>query len=72
MQDIKRGCEKMLRLRTYKNSDARKIVSWLTEEEAFSKMGGRKITLAFIRGAVSAFCCSPTGGRTHLSGDRFR
>ena len=39
----KRGCEKMLRLRTYKNSDARKIVSWLTEEEAFQKWAAGRL-----------------------------
>lgn len=33
----------MLRLRTYKNSDAKKIVSWLTEEEAFQKWAAGKL-----------------------------
>lgn len=30
----------MLRLRTYKNMDARKIVKWLEDEEAFQKWAG--------------------------------
>ena len=53
MQDIKRGCEKMLRLRTYKNSDARKIVSWLTEEEAFQNGRQEDYTGLYQRSSFS-------------------
>ena len=33
----------MLRLRTYKNSDAQKIVGWLTEEDAFQKWAAGRL-----------------------------
>ena len=45
----------LLRLRTYKNSDAKKIVGWFEEEEAFQKWAGGWLTWSLTEEQFQAF-----------------